>query len=355
MNRAGLLLPPLLLLASCASLPKDPYVTEPGNPAWPLPPEIPRVEYVTSLERHTDLFRSGNIFSSIIRYTFGEEDTAMVRPQAIAIYPGGGLLVTDPGIGRVHFLDRARRRYNALGADLDGGLPSPVGVAVAADGSILVSDSRRRTIERFDEDGRSTGPFAPSHHFQRPGGIAVHPGTGEVYAADILAHRIVVFDSEGRLLRAFGGNGDQPGMFNFPTQLALTADGDLLVSDSMNFRIQLLAPDGRPLEAFGEPGNARGNFARPKGVAGLGGGIHAAIEGLYDSLVFFDRNGNLLLTIGEAGSGPGQFWLPAGLAVDRAEGLLFIADSYNSRVQVLRMLPEGDSGEGTETKRAVQP
>jgi sugar lactone lactonase YvrE len=45
-----------------------------------------------------------------------------------------------------------------------------------------------------------------------------------------------------------------------------------------------------------------------------------------------------LLSLGASGSGPGEFWLPAGLAFDDKEQLLFVADSYNSRVQVFRLI-----------------
>jgi hypothetical protein len=106
----------------------------------------------------------------------------------------------------------------------------------------------------------------------------------------------------------------------------------------MNFRIQTVSPEGEPIASYGDPGNARGNFARPKGVGSIDGDIHVAVEGLYSSLVFFNSKGDLLLSIGEAGSEEGQFWLPAGLVCDPSRNLIFVADSYNSRVQVFEML-----------------
>lgn len=326
-------------LASCAATPRDPYVVAAGAPAWPSPPETARVQYVTSIQRHNDLFETGGFLASIVRVAAGDEDTAMVRPYAVAIHPDGGLIVTDPGVGYVHFYDSDRRRYRALGRDIVGGLTSPVGVAVAANGEILVSDSRRRSIERFNRDGKHLGPLTEPDVFQRPGGIAVDPATGHIHAIDVPSHRILVLSPSGDVLREMGGNGAEPGQFNFPTHLAFDARGDLLVSDSMNFRIQRITPAGDPLATYGEVGNARGDFARPKGVAGISPEVSVAVEGLFDSLVFFAPTGELLLSVGEAGSEPGQFWLPAGLTMDRQRNLLFVADSYNSRVQVFRMVP----------------
>jgi hypothetical protein len=326
------------MLVSCSGTTRDPYQVKADAPTWPPPPETARVQYVTSIHHHKDLFETGGFLGRVVRLAAGDEDTRMVRPFALAIHPEGGLLITDPGAGCVHFYDSALRKYRVLGRDLPDGLTSPVGVAVAADDTILVSDSRRRSIERFARNGRSLGPIAGPDLLQRPGGLAVNAQSGEIYVADVLAHTILVLKADGTLVRRIGGNGAAPGEFNFPTHVALDADGNLLVSDSMNFRIQKLTPMGDPIAAYGEVGNSQGDFARPKGVAAIDHNIHVAVEGLYDSLIFFSPSGELLLTIGGAGSDPGQFWLPAGLVMDHERDLLFVADSYNSRVQVFRIL-----------------
>ena len=51
----------------------------------------------------------------------------------------------------------------------------------------------------------------------------------------------------------------------------------------------------------------------------------------------FERDGRFLLAVGGSGSGPGSFWLPTGLHVD-AEDRVYVADSYNSRVQIFQYL-----------------
>jgi hypothetical protein len=343
--RTRALLFTVLLLASCSGTTRDPYQIAGDAPSWPPPPETPRVQYVTSIHHHKDLFETGGMFGRIVRFAAGDDDTRMVRPFAIAIHPEGGLLITDPGAGCVHFYDSALRKYRVLGRDIPEGLTSPVGVAVARDGTLLVTDSRRRSIERFDRNGRSLGPLAGPDLLQRPGGLEVNAQSGEIYVVDVLAHAVLVLHADGTLIHRIGTNGDAPGQFNFPTHVALDTHGNLLVSDSMNFRIQKLTPEGEPLATFGEVGNSQGDFARPKGVAAIDDTIHVAIEGLYDSLIFFSPTGELLLTIGGAGSDPGQFWLPAGIAMDHDRDLLFVADSYNSRVQVFRLLSPIETGD----------
>lgn len=329
----------LVLLSACATAPRDPFgVAVVDAPVWPGPPEQARLRYAGSFAEHRDLFREGGLGRSLARLFGGPIESHLSRPYALALHPTGGLAVTDPGMQCVHFYDWKARRYTRIGGDLEGGLPSPVGVAVDRAGNFLVADSRRAAVERFAPDGAHLGRFAARHAFLRPAGIAVDPESGEVFVADVLAHTVCVFGSDGVLLRTLGGNGAEPGRFNFPTHVALDGDGNVLVADSMNFRVQRVDRQGGSLTVFGEAGNARGDFAHPKGVAAMAPGVFVAVEGLYDSLVFFDGEGRLLLNVGGPGSGPGEFWLPAGMAFDAEQQLLFVADSYNSRVQVFRFL-----------------
>jgi len=51
----------------------------------------------------------------------------------------------------------------------------------------------------------------------------------------------------------------------------------------------------------------------------------------------FDRNGTFLLNIGSQGQAPGEFWLPTGLFVSDND-TIYVADSHNQRVQVLRYI-----------------
>jgi len=311
---------------------------------WPPAPEPARVAYVQSIRSHEDLFTMGGLFSGLVRIVAGSTDTSMLRPYAVAVHPDG-LLVADPGLNRVHFYNWKDRKYVAIGADSEGGLPSPVGVAVLPDGDILVSDSRLGEVVRFDPEGDRRGAFAgPEQEIGRPAGLAVDATRGEVYVADVTRHRIAVFDLEGNLLRTVGERGGGSGQLNFPTHLTLAPGGGLAVADSMNFRIALFDEDGGFVRSFGELGSAPGQFSKPKGVAMTADGTVIAVEGLFDSIEFFDSQGRLLLNVGGSGSEPGQFWLPGGVAYDPQDYLLFVADSFNSRVQVFRLLTEAAPG-----------
>ncbi|NQU43271.1 hypothetical protein HQ520_08290 [bacterium] len=275
----------------------------------------------------------------------------MSRPFGLGLHPAGGLLVTDPGRGMVHFYDWQRRRYATCGPDRPGGLPSPVDVVALGDGRIVVSDSRLGSLEAFDEKGNWLGRFADRVELGRPSGLAIDRERQEIYVVDVLAHAVVALDLDGGELRRFGGRGKQPGEFNFPTHVEIGQAGQVLLTDAMNFRGQVLTQGGEPLTILGRLGDGPGRFSKPKGIAGDDLGRVYVVEGLYDAVEVFGKEGRLLMHVGRSGQGPGEFWLPADVVCDRVEGLLFVADSYNRRVQVFRILRDGESGPERESEK----
>ena len=47
--------------------------------------------------------------------------------------------------------------------------------------------------------------------------------------------------------------------------------------------------------------------------------------------------GKILMAFGQEGSAPGEFWMPRGVFIDQNDRI-FIADSYNKRIQVFKLL-----------------
>ena len=58
---------------------------------------------------------------------------------------------------------------------------------------------------------------------------------------------------------------------------------------------------------------------------------------MFHALQVFDRDGVFLLAVGGQGRAAGEFWLPTGLFVSDND-TIYIADSHNQRVQVLRYI-----------------
>ena len=62
------------------------------------------------------------------------------------------------------------------------------------------------------------------------------------------------------------------------------------------------------------------------------------VDAQFENVQGFDTDGRLLMAFGSEGRGVGEFWLPAGICID-ARNRMWIADTYNRRVQVFELLP----------------
>jgi DNA-binding beta-propeller fold protein YncE len=173
-------------------------------------------------------------------------------------------------------------------------------VAVDSKDNVFVFNRGEHPVMVFDRTGRfvrswGEGVFARAH------GITIGPDDS-VYCTDDLDHTVRKFSPDGTLIWKLGTSGQPSNTgatsidyrtithagppFYFPTNSALSPEGDLYVADGY--------------------GNAR---------------IHR-----------FSANGRLVSSWGEPGTGPGQFHVPHGIAVDR-NGNVFVADRENSRLQ----------------------
>jgi len=260
----------------------------------------------------------------------GDPDQRLVRPYSVDV-DGQLIVVSDPGMNAIHIYDLNKSRYRRISTFDDRQLQTPVGVAIAAE-NIIVADSSLGNVLVFNHEGQLIREIKG---LQRPTGLAWHEESGLLYVADTLAHEIVVFDQDGERAFSFGNRGTGPGQLNYPTHLNL--DGSKLwINDSMNFRIQAFGLDGEHLVMFGEHGDGSGFLSQPKGV-GVDSDGHVYVAGAtIDRVQIFSHDGRFLLSFGQPGNSPGSFTMPAGIAIDN--DLIYVADSYNSRVQVFRYL-----------------
>ncbi len=117
-------------------------------------------------------------------------------------------------------------------------------VAIDSDGRIFVLSEEmskiyvygpgENLIVSFGEKGGSPGKMS------RPRGLGLDEKKQCIYVVDYMRHTVLVFDMAGRFIFEFGGRGDGPMWFDFPTAIAVDADGNVLVADLFNNRVQVL-------------------------------------------------------------------------------------------------------------------
>lgn len=170
------------------------------------------------------------------------------RPTNLAVAPDGDLYVTDGyGNARVHRFTSAGALRASWGSP--GGGPGefrlPHGIAILADGRVLVADRENDRIQLFDLEGTYLDEWL---EIQRPTHLTVGPD-GLVYVSELpwlrgqrslrfgeivadLFGRVTALTTDGDVVARWGGGAPgTPGAFTAPHGIAVDSRGDVYVAE----------------------------------------------------------------------------------------------------------------------------
>lgn len=298
----------LLAAGGCASAPR----AGPQTAFFPPPPDPPRLQFLLAFSTDADIpgARRG-----LTRMLLGDAPLrGLVRPRGVAVHQGV-IYVADSELGTVVEIDFGEKTVDWIRDEGSGKLRSPMGVDVAADGTLYVSDRGRRQVLAY-------GPG--DHRFVRPYGdpesltpVDVLVLGDRLYVSDIRDHEIEVYDREsGERVGALGGEGEDPGELKYPGFLAAGPDGSIYVTDTMNFRVQKLTPEGVHLRSFGKAGDWTGSLTRPKGIAVDGEGLLHVLDAGFENAQIFLPDGTPATVYGGFGNFAGHMYLPLDVCLD---------------------------------------
>lgn len=168
---------------------------------------------------------------------------------------------------------------------------------------------------------------------QRPQ-TGVTDAQGRIFVTDVSKQAVIVFDKvAGRYL--VWNQAEEFVNFQTPIGIALRPDGGVFVADAELAIVAWLDKEGNPVSSFGQD-----VLVRPTGLAldVAEGHIYVADTGSHDIKVF-DETGKLLKVIGQRGEKEGEFNYPTYLHF--ANDKLYVSDRMNARIQVLSK--EGDA------------
>jgi len=312
---------------------------------WPAPPEQPRIRYLTAYHGVDDFkTKKPSKWKSML---LGPEDAglqpsdSMVKPYGIAVTPDGRLLVSDTAARRVFMFNLDSKTVSFVGENGTGKITKPIGVAVDAEGKVFVADATLNRVFGYAADGTLAVAIGHDGELESPSGLAADRKNNWLYVADSKKHQVFCYSTaDGSHVRTIGKRGEDPGDFNFPTNLFVDASGRLYVADTLNFRIQIFDAAGKFVRTFGTLGDIPGTLNRPKGISVDSEGHIYVVDTAFNNFQIFDGDGQLLLAVGAPGRNPGEFLLPAGMYIDSADRI-YVADQGNSRVQVFQYLRGG--------------
>ena len=304
---------------------------------------------------------------------------SLQQPSAVSISQDGSVYIADTGNHRIRKIGADGIITTLAGNGLagfsgDGGvassakLNSPVGVAVAQDGTVYIADTNNHRIRRVGPDGtintvagKGVGtstttsncsgffcsPTTSVVQFEGDGSLAInallnHPNAitiaenGNLYIADTDNYRVRLVDPTGVISTVAGtgatgysgdGGAAKLAKLNYPVGLALSASGQLFIADGKD-AIRKIGSDGI-IETIAGTGVADLSLGSTGGIGGgctgfLCGGI---VSGGITSVISSTASDF------QAGSPPQQ--VPLNYAkgiVLSPNGSLLIADSVSNKI-----------------------
>jgi sugar lactone lactonase YvrE len=197
------------------------------------------------------------------------ESAAMPTDAAVV---DGRVFVLDTDNGRILELGPEGEVARVLDKDGDEKLKIKGAMAMTAhDGELYVANSNEGTVLRVNLSGRVEAIITPkvqaTDHPLRPIGLAVATD-GEIVISDPDNHRVLRFSPTGKLLATLGSGKRDSGDygFNTPGAVALDDEDNLYVLDMLNSAVKKYSPDGKFLLSIGGAGDTEGSFSRPKGL-----------------------------------------------------------------------------------------
>lgn len=295
---------------------------QPGNEEIPAPGETPVVGgAVEAAPAGTSMF-----VRSSLQY-----------PTRLAEGPDGRIWVTDARSNSAFVLDSALNVTGEL-----KGIPRPLGIAVAADGRVLVGSNGLHAIVVFSPSGEKLGVIGDGL-VTMPNDMALD-ADGNVYVADSAKDVVTVLSPAGALVRTIGA-----GELRFPSAVTIAGD-ELWVADQGGFKVRVYDLSGSAVRSFGSPVEAysndwHGRFVKLQSLAvDAQGQLHALDSYLKVVQVLTPDAGLFVESYGDADTDADLLTLPLDLLIT-SSGQVLVTNAESRRVEAINVLATA-TGEG---------
>ena len=198
--------------------------------------------YVTDVLVHAVFkFKMETDFPLVVKQgTEGSQIGNFNQPTSLTVSTHGDVYVTDYNNNRVQVLNSSLQHLRTLTEQL---IKSPCDFKLTAD-EVYVLCKDNPCIQVFSHAGerlRSLLSRGKQMQVSNPAFFCLDAAKN-IIISDEGTHQIKIFSKEGNHIRTIGAEGEEPGMFSYPTGLALTKDLSLVVvSQSDNFRLQIFS------------------------------------------------------------------------------------------------------------------
>ena len=245
----------------------------------------------------------------------------------IAVCANGDIVVAERTRKCITIINKYGEKIRSIKRTTLGKFNDLNGVAISNDEYILVTDKHR--LQKITSDGVNVQSVGSSNHGDRPlefllpSGIAVHPTTGEIFVADHGNHRIQVFNgaylSFSHTIRHRN--------ITLPQDVSVDSEGYLYITGLSTHTVHKLTTAGQYIHTIS--------------ITKYSTFMHLVIyhKHIYITdtsnhrVLIYDTDGTRLHSFGILGSEEGEFNEPTGIAV-ATSGNVYVCDSGNNRIVV---------------------
>ncbi len=290
---------------------------------FPPAPDAPRLQFLTAFSSENDLRggKGGNLMTFL---------TGAPPPNKVLAKPYGAFIsqnkiyVCDTGHGEVAILDLESRQISSIDSRGPGAFKLPLNITIDADGLSYIADTGREEVVVLDKNENFIGAIG-GKGVMKPRDVAVT--ADRLYIGDLQNHCIHAYERTTRKLlfdipRGADATNIDRKLFQ-PANLAVDTQGCVYASDVGADRIQVYDIDGKYVRTVGKYGDNAGEFSRPKGIAVDRENRLYAVDAAAQVVQMFDAKGQLLMWFGDPRSSKVGLQLPAKVAVDYDHTALF--------------------------------
>lgn len=288
-------------------------------------------------------------------YGWGDTpDTQFVAPQELFIADDGTIWVTDAQYKTAFAFNPEGKLVDVFGENTEEPVIGMGPVAVGPEGRLFVGEGVMDRVRVYDANDTEIGIFA------FPNAIDIDY-RDDVMVIGTTVGFAIVDPLTGEPRQLIGTRGKGVGEFDTVNGTCIGPDGTIYVTDAYNNRLSAYDADGENLwtVSTGAPANevdlsgggamanstetsAPAELQLPADVTMDGNGRLVVVDSLDFSIAVFDaENGDFIAKYGEYGALDGQFVYPSSIDYDPARNWFAVADSGNSRVQLIRIPGSG--------------
>lgn len=287
-------------------------------------------------------------------YGWGEAETdQLMTPNDVAIAPNGTIWVTDQARARIIGFNpdgsyKALLHQGPVGSS-PFSLEMATSVAVDEEGLIYVGSLTADRITVLDEDNKVLRQYA----VPEVSDIAVR---GDLMVAGSTAG-FVIMNTDGDVQKVVGTKGKGKDQFDKVAGVTIGADNTIYVVDQFNNRVSAWDASGTrkwvrqtgpanndgitdPMKA--EEATVAPTTLLPARITLDGAGRLVVADPFNFALTVLDpKDGSFIASYGAMGSADGMFTYPNGVDYDAQRDWFAVADSANSRVQIVQLPNSG--------------